>query len=128
MDERATAWTPVPDISEGFASISFSYGAAASRPLLVVLSGTRRLSLRFTRAIALRYEDECPGFDPLPRPLPMLKAGVTFPLLKIENSRWVEQWPMHNGLAHFALISSEDLIQLIASPTVDAQWLSEDPV
>ncbi len=88
----------------------------------VLMRGKRDLSLRFAHVIALRYEDECPGFDPLPKPLPMLKASVTCPLLTIENSGWAKQWAMHADLVHFALISSDDLVQLIAKPGVEAGW------
>jgi hypothetical protein len=88
-----------------------------------MLRGARTLSLRFTQVIALRYEDECPGFDPLPKELPMLKPGVTFPLLKIEESEWAKQWAMYNNLVHLALISSDDLVQLVANPEVDARWV-----
>jgi hypothetical protein len=127
MTERATEWRPVADIVEGFGSISFSKGRGASRPLTVIMHGHRHLSLSFTRVTALRYEGECPGYDPLPRSLPMLKESVTLPLLKVEESRWADQWMMHKGLVHFALISSGDLVQLIASPTVEAQWLDTEP-
>jgi hypothetical protein len=85
-------------------------------------AGARKLSLEFTRVIAFHFEDDCPGNFPLPRELPKLRPGLTFPLLKIENSRWLSQWPMWPDLAHFVLLSLDDLVQLIAHPTVQARW------
>jgi hypothetical protein len=122
MTERALPWSPVPDIDEGFGSISFSYAPSNERSALVKMHGARTLSLDFTRVIALHFEDECPGNFPLPRPLPMLRERVTFPLLTIENSRWLAQWPMWPNLRHYALISSEDLVHLIALPKVRTFW------
>ena len=123
MTESAVTWEPVSGIDGLFGSISFAYGPDDGRSVLVTMHGARNLHLRFTGAIALRFEDDCPGFDPLPNPLPMLRPGVTFPLLKIEHSQWLSQWhPVHSGLVHFALLSLDDLVQLIAKPSVDAHW------
>src|SRR5438270_4671969 len=105
MTERASAWYPVPDLTDGFRSISFSYQDEDSRGALVVMNGARKLSLEFTRVIAFHFEDDCPGNFPLPRELPKLRPGLTFPLLKIENSRWLSQWPMWPDLAHYVLLS-----------------------
>jgi hypothetical protein len=109
-------WAPVPDIDDGFGSISFSYDRSNERTALVQLHGARTLSLDFTGVIALQFQDECPGNFPLPRPLP------AFPLLTIEHSRWLAQWPMWPKLRHYVLISSDDLVQLIALPKVRAYW------
>jgi hypothetical protein len=87
--------------------------------------GHRNLHLRFTGAIAIRFEDDCPGFDPLPPPLPMLRPGLTFPLLAIEDSEWVGQWKLIRAgarLRHFALLSLDDLVQIIAESDVVAHW------
>jgi len=123
MNERAVKWQPVADIDQGFGSISFAYEPCKGRSLSLLMHGDRTLSLRFTQLIALRYEDECPGFDPLPTQLPMLKPRVTFPLIRIEESEWAKRWAMHKNLVHFALISSDDLIQLIAKPEIEARWI-----
>jgi hypothetical protein len=122
MIERATAWNPVADIDDGFGSISFSYDRSNERTALVKLHGARTLSLDFTGVIALQFEDECPGNFPLPRYLPMLRERLTFPLLTIEHSRWLAQWPMRPKLRHYVLISSDDLVQLIALAKVRASW------
>jgi len=63
MNERASAWNPVPDINDGFDSISFSYESRLSndlRSILVLMNGSRTLSLKFTGVIALHFEDDCP--------------------------------------------------------------------
>jgi hypothetical protein len=123
MSERATAWRPVPDINEGFGSISFSYDANDSRCAHVLMNGTRKLSLKFTRVIAFQFEDECPGNFKLPPAVPKLRENLVFPLLKIDNSEWINQWPMWSNLTHYMLLSSDDLVRLIALPEVDAHWL-----
>lgn len=91
----------------------------------MVMHGQRNLHLRFTGAIALRFEDDCPGFDPLPKPLPMLSPRLTFPLLRIDRSAWLGQWDLirvgHN-LRHFALLSLDDLVQIIANADAQASW------
>jgi hypothetical protein len=127
MSERASAWYPVPDITDGFGSISFSYEPRTSfdpnsRSARVILIGKRKLWLTFVGVIALHFEDDCPGNFPRPAELPKLRPSLTFPLLKIENSRWLSQWPMWPNLTHYFLVSSDDLVHLIAHPTVQARW------
>jgi hypothetical protein len=122
MIERASVWRPVPDIEDGFGSISFSYESNRSRDALIVMNGTRQLILRFSRVIAFQFEDDCPGNFALPPKMPRLNAQWVFPLLEIENSKWLTQWPMWPNLKHFVLLSLDDLVQLIALPTVDVRW------
>ena len=135
MTEEATIWEAVPDlesIDSPFHSIAFAQSprighATEGRTIRVVMHGTRDLCLCFTHVHALRFEDDCPGFDPLPHPLPALREQVTFPLLQIRHSRWLGQWEpfgvvAHDRLTHFALLSLDDLVQLIAGPDVEAYW------
>jgi hypothetical protein len=120
MTERAIRWEPVRDIVTGFGAISFVHEYST---LLVTMHGTRNLTIRFSGLIGLRFEEECPGFDPLPRDLPMLEPRLTFPLVRIENSHWLEQFHhIHKGRAHFALISHSHLVQLLAKPNAEAHW------
>lgn len=120
MTEIAKKWEPVADIDIAFGSIWYSYSGDS---LTATLRGSRSLSLRFSGVVALRFELECPGFDELPRPLPVLRPGATFPLLVVESSCWLEQYePIYLGRKHFALVSSDDLVQLIANPQVNARW------
>jgi hypothetical protein len=123
MNEHASAFHPLSDIDDGFDSISLSYVARTfmePRNVLVAMNGRRTLSLRFTGVIALHFEDDCPGNFPLPPQRPR------FPILKIDNSRWAAQWPMWPGLVHYALLSLDDLLHLLAGPTVLAHWEDED--
>ena len=118
--EQAEVWEPVTDISEPFGSISYSYDGES---LLVTLHGTKSLSLRFDGVVAVRCELECPGLDSLPPQLPPLRQSVTFPLLKVAQSRWLSQFEhIYPSRVHFALISSDVLLQLIASPQPVAAW------
>jgi hypothetical protein len=120
MAERVTKWQPVSDIDSPFESISYSFQDDA---LLVRMIGVRTLVLHFSGVVALRFEQECPGFDFLPLPLPMLRPSQTFPFLLVQGSRWLEQFKMVYGdLSHFALVSSDHLIQLLAKPNVEAKW------
>ncbi len=87
------------------------------------MHGERNLSILFKGVVGVRFEQECPGFDPLPDALPMLRPSTTFPLLKITGSEWLEQLEgIYLGLNHFALISSDHLLQIIAKPDVIAHW------
>lgn len=122
MTARTLQWFPVPDITSEFGSLSYSFGGGT---VSVTMHGERNLSLSFGGVIALRFEEECPGFDPLPNPLPMLKPQVTFPLLIIEDSEWLGMFePIYRGRKHFAFITSDHLLQLIAKPEVVAKWLA----
>jgi hypothetical protein len=120
MSERAIKWQPVPDIDSPFESISYSFQENA---LSVRMIGVRRLVLRFSDVVALRFEQECPGFDFLPLPLPMLRPLATFPLLLVEESPWLDKFNMiYKHCSHFALISGNHLVQLIAKTDVEARW------
>ena len=118
--ERAEIWEPVTDINEPFGSISYSYNGES---LLVSLHGARSLSIRFAGVVAVRSELECPGLDALPHQLPALRPSVTFPLLTVAQSRWLAQFAhIYPGRVHFALISSDSLLQLIALPQPVCAW------
>jgi hypothetical protein len=62
--------------------------------------------------------------NPLPKPLPMIGPHLTFPVLRIDESTWLNQWRKLGFLkiSHFALISLDDLVQVVAEPNVIAQW------
>jgi hypothetical protein len=127
MTEQASAWYPVLDITDVFGSISVSYepratSGAMSRSALVALHGRRDLRLKFSGVIALYCEDDCPGNFPIPSDRPRLNADYMFPLLKIENSRWGAQWPMWPQAVHYALISLDDIVHVLAQSSVEAKW------
>ena len=113
-------WQPVSDIDSPFGSISYRF---QSETLLVRMVGTRILTLDFAGVVALRFEQECPGFDFVPLPLPMLGPSQTFPLLCVDESQWLKQYTaIYGSLSHFALVSSDHLLQLLAKPNVLACW------
>ena len=122
MAERAIKWQPVVGIDSPFGSISYAFEHDA---LSVHMLGVRTLVLDFSGVVAVRFEQECPGFDFVPLPLPMLRAAQTFPLLQVEGSSWREQYAaIYGDLFHFALVSSDHLLQLLAKPVVQARWES----
>jgi hypothetical protein len=125
MTQVAVPFNILPDVDHHFDVIDFSLKNETTRTLEVVMYGARRLSLRFTQVIAVRHEDECPGYDPLPKDLPKLAGQIwTFPLLTILGSTWKQQWDFQpQQRQHFALISAGDLVQIVASPEVEAKWL-----
>ena len=124
MAARATKWQPVPDIDSMFGSVSYAF--CQHDALSVQMHGERTLLLDFSGVVALRFENECPGFDFLAGvELPMLRQAETFPLLFVEGSPWREQWAaVYGELSHFALVSSDHLLELCARPVVQARWES----
>ena len=124
MSSRVSKWHPVSDLDRPFERIGFSFEGDA---LLVRMIGARTLVLRFSGVVALRFEQECPGVDFLPLPLPSLGPSQTFPLLVVERSQWLEPFrPIYRDVAHFALVSGDHLMQVLAKASVTALW--ETPV
>ena len=120
MAEHATKWQPIADIDIAFGSISCAFRDDA---LSVQMHGSRTLVLDFSGVIALRFEQECPGIDFVPLPLPMLRPLETFPLLCVRESSWQEHYaPIYGELLHFALVSSDHLLEVLAKPVVQARW------
>lgn len=120
MKERSVKWQPIADITHTFGGISYS---CHYDTLTVQMVGERTLALSFSGVVAVRSELECPGTFHIPRPLPMLRELQTFPLLLIEESQWLKEFlAFYPGRSHFALISSDLLLHVIASPNVVAQW------
>ena len=120
MTAIASKWFPVQDIKDAFGSLTFGFDG---QNLSVVLHGERNLSILFNGVIAIRFEQECPGFDELPKHLPMLRPSTTFPLLKIYSSDWFEEFNfIYQGCEHFALVTSDHLIQIISKPVTAAHW------
>ena len=122
MTARATKWQPVSDIDAMFGSISYEFQPHDA--LSVRMHGERTLLLSFSGVVALRFENECPGFDFLAGvELPMLRPRETFPLLSVEGAPWREQWAaVYGELSHFALVSSDHFLELCAKPVVQARW------
>jgi hypothetical protein len=134
----ASVWEPVPGIAGPCADISFERPASGNA-LVVTMHFSRTkglpnrdLRLRFDGPLALRWEDECPGFDPVPDRLPKCATPEwrewTFPLLTVQGAelldqvRAVRQWVGEPAISHFLLVSMNDLIQIVARSEVSAEW------
>lgn len=92
--------------------------------MVVRMIGARTLVLHFSQVVMFRFEQEGPGwYDPLPKSLPMVAPSQTFPLLTLEGFRELEMASMlREDMRHFALISYDHLVQLIAKSDVQAHW------
>jgi hypothetical protein len=121
VNERVTKWQPITGIDSSFGSISYSFDHDVA---CVRMHGARTLVLRFSGVVALRFEQECPGIDfPAVGLLPMLRPAQTFPLLFVEGSRWHEEFSLvYKDILHFALVSSDHLLQVLARAEVGARW------
>ena len=134
----AFIWEPVPGIIGPCADISFERPASGNA-LRVTMHFSRTkglpsqdLHLRFDGPLALRWEDECPGFDPVPEQLPKCATATwrewAFPLLKVEGSELLRQVRAIHELdgtpeiAHFLLVSMNDLVQIVARSEVRSEW------
>ena len=120
MSQQVIKWQPLSDIDSPFGSIAYSFEREVA---FVRMVGVKTLTLGFSGVVALRFEQECPGYDFVPFPLPMLTPSQTFPLLLVEESQWLQQFtPIYGELSHFALVSSDHLLQLLAKPNAEARW------
>jgi hypothetical protein len=132
--EQSIKWEPISGVSVPCADISYWYDDVPEAVTVkmffsrVVGNPARDLTLKFRGAISLRWEPEHFGLNPLPEPFPKLANGYTFPLLRIENSRWLESYVARNpvgaqGRIHFALVALNDLVQILAQPDVQVDWI-----
>lgn len=134
----ASEWTPVPDIVGPCAGIVFERPMTADllnvTMLFSLVSGlpNRDLRLQFTRPLLLKWEQECPGLELVPKKLPKCSdpqwSGWTFPLLKVEGAEWMDllrtvyQDPGEK-YSHFLLVSMGDLVQVVAESAVSSEWV-----
>lgn len=132
---RAERWEPIEKIDGPIDHIDFSYTSGGDATVsLVSVEGrdsASTLVLRFTHVIVLAGEDEAPGgFIEAPSipHLPRLERGRypswTFPLLRVFDSEALKRYQLmrHHPIAHFFLVSLENLVHVIASPEVRAAW------
>ena len=136
-------WNPVSGVDSLCAGIGFSFGPHGYRPpwhleVHIFFSHVRDtpprdLLLAFDDAVALRWEEECFGGTWLPDDLPLVQGPgtpFTFPLLRIEDSPWIEKLAERHpvateGRTHYAFISLNDTVEIIAGPPVRAEWIPE---
>ena len=92
----------------------------------------RDLLLTFNGVLSLLWELEGPGVSAMPRNLPRCTRpewkAWTFPLLQVTGSEWLGQYQSiypatPTPLAHFLLVSTNDLVQLVARADAIAQWV-----
>lgn len=132
----AEVWEPIEGICGPCDHIAFSYFPVHAGTVHMTFAGTaggppRELILRFKQVVVLCGEDEAPGdFVPAPAINTLRKLGRgdhptrTFPLLKIVDSGALKQYQLMRltALAHFFMISMDNLARVIASAEVDAAW------
>src|SRR5436190_15818428 len=103
MEPSGVIWEPVPGIAGPCGALSFRYDGPDNTSVTMHFAGVRQgsatdLVLRFKGLVSWRWELECPGFNPVPKPLPKCPGPEyklwTFPLLKVENSAWIAQYAM----------------------------------
>ena len=130
-------WEPINGIVAPCADIRFDYVAPFRLSATMYFSHVRDgvpqdLLLHFTGAIALRWESESFGrLVPLPEQLPRCPdpwSRWTFPLLSFDASAWLDSYHGRNPVAsegrrHFALISMNDLLHILARPDAEATWI-----
>jgi hypothetical protein len=134
--ERCERWSVVGGVEWPAADLFFSYEAPYIAMVRMQFANTvrgsqRDLVLRFRGVIALRYESESTGLVPLPEPPRFTTgewSGHTFPLLLVQQSLWLAEHHAHNSVEstdrhHFALVSMNDLLHILALPTVEASWV-----
>ena len=134
---HCSIWQPAEGIVGPCAELSFSYSERDAARVTMHFSlqpglPNRDLVLRFHGMVAMLWELEGPGVSALPRNLPKCTANEwrnwTFPLVNVEGSEWLAQYQAiyHAGstpLAHFLLVSMNDVLQLIARRDVHAEWV-----
>jgi hypothetical protein len=139
--ESSILWEPVGGIETPCADLAFRL---TPPDLLVVkmrfsnlVDGTENdLLLKFSGTIAIQWGSETFGIVPIPEPFPKCRSPHwdtwTFPLLRIGNSSW---WAMHEarnptlaeGRDHFAIVTMDDVLHVLAKPTVSATWIPAEP-
>jgi hypothetical protein len=134
----ATVWEPVDGMTVPCADISVKYDPVGHITAVMHFSHVRGgeprdLELKFSGAIAQTWESENFGLSQIPDQLPKCPDGPwakwTFPTLIIESSSWLSAHLARNpvaaeGLVHFALVAMNDLVSVLALPSVDAKWIN----
>jgi hypothetical protein len=136
MTEHSNIWEPVAGIDTPCANMSFHCTHEKVRVLMHfshVKDGPQLdLELLFSGAMGLRWADETHGsiVSPAVRPLPKCRderwTNWTFPLLTISESSWLVTYPDLPGTKtrqHFALVSMNDLLDVLAFPEVVVRWV-----
>jgi hypothetical protein len=140
---RAEPWRPVEGITAPCETIAFAYGPPHSAKVVMHFPHskngiTRELVLGFRDVVVLAGEDEAPGgfvkappIASLPKLDLVLRPGsdtssMTHPLMQLFDSEPLNQYqmmrPSNLPLAHFFLVSLDNLVHVIANSEVKARW------
>jgi hypothetical protein len=135
---NAAVWHPVVGIDGPCSDISFSRALPEDLVITMHFSLVRGLpnqdlQLSFSNVCALHWEDEFPGLYPMPESMAKCAnsqwARWVFPLQKIEGSELLQEHQrvretgVPRKLAHFLLISMNDLVHVIAGDEPRARWV-----
>lgn len=135
--QQCVRWEPLTNLDVPCADIAFSFQPPWRVTVRMRFSNVRDgqandLELCFSKAIPLRWESESYGLVHLPKPLPTCRAekwaNWTFPLLRVDHSQWLAEHDARIPVAaedrvHFALVTMNDLLHVLALPDVEAQWV-----
>jgi hypothetical protein len=135
--ERCSKWDVAPEVDYPCADVSFIYREPGKITVTMHFSNVvglpeRNLEISFEGVVSLRWESESFGLNPLPEELPKCTAvqwqSWTFPLLKVDSSSWLrahEDNALPEGThGHFALVTMNDLLQIIAKSEPKTRWVS----
>jgi hypothetical protein len=133
----STTWEPTSGIEGPCADVSVTLSRDNSVEVVMHFSlvaglPNRDLRLQFARALALHWEDECPGLYPAPSNMAKCRGPQwdrwVFPLQRVEGSELLEQIrAVHEGsgprLSHYLLISMNHLLHIVSSDESHATWI-----
>ncbi|HTV80091.1 MAG TPA: hypothetical protein VMF03_17705 [Steroidobacteraceae bacterium] len=142
MEEALSAWdfgaTVTAPCADIFSTVLPERRLSVLMKFSLVVGGIPRdLELIFERAIAVSHQDEVVHSvsSKWPKPIPKIGGGEwerwTYPFLKIDGSRWLAGFsylPLARGLIHVALVSMNDIVEVIGSPTPKFQWIPSNQV
>lgn len=137
MADRAIIWEPTTGIDSPCADIAFRYAPPDSLEVRLHFSGVKGgrqqdLEMLFRGVIGIRWANEFHGsiIYRAPRPAPKCHnsrwSNWVFPLLRVCESSWLATYralPGTERREHFALVSMNDLLDVIAFPDVQARWI-----
>jgi hypothetical protein len=137
VPDTAIIWEPVAGIDSPCAAIAFRYDPPdklQARMYFSRVNGgpSQDLEVLFKGVIGIRWSDEFHGsiVYQAPQPAPKCRdshwSRWVFPLLRVCESSWLATYqglPATALREHFALISMNDLLDVIALPDVEAHWV-----
>ena len=135
---KASIWQPVSGVVGPSADIELALSLKDALVVTMHFSLVKGLPdedlrLQFTDALAVHWEIEGPGFNSVPQDMVKCSdpqwAMWVFPLQRVEDSELLEHFRTFYEigsspkLAHFLLISMNDIVHVIARSDVKADWI-----